>query len=71
MTNLVSIFFSEIMEWVMGEISLAEMDARVQYGFGLAMLGVSTPKAKRRLQTHVLQLQNALEQYRAKATATV
>jgi AcrR family transcriptional regulator len=70
MTNLVSIFFSEIMEWVMGEISLAEMDARVQYGFGLAMLGVATPKAKRRLQTRVMQLQNALEQYRAKATAT-
>ena len=70
MTHLVSIFFSEIMEWVTGEISLEEMDARVQYGFGLAMLGVSTPKATRRLQTHVLQMQSALEQYRARAEAS-
>ena len=64
MTNLVSIFFAAIMEWVTGEISLAEMDARVQYGFALAMLGVCTPKAKRRLQPHVLQLQTVLIQYR-------
>jgi AcrR family transcriptional regulator len=69
MTNLVSIFFSEIMEWVTGEISLEEMDVRVQYGFGLAMLGVCTPKAKRRLHTHVMQMQQALVQYGTKATA--
>jgi AcrR family transcriptional regulator len=66
-TNLVSIFFSAIMEWVSDEISLPEMDARAQYGFALALLAVATPKGKRRLQTQVGQLQKALLQYRARA----
>ena len=69
-TNLVSIFFAAIMEWVTDEISLPEMDARAQYGFALALLAVATPKSKRRLQTQVVQLQKVLLQYGAHAGRT-
>lgn len=61
---LVWIFFAAILEWVSGEITLAEMDTRTQYGFALALLAVATPRSRKRLQAQTLQLQNRLKRYR-------
>lgn len=59
--NLGHIFFSCLMEWVNGLLSLEEMDARVQYGFALTLRSMSTPASSERLRDKVLALQPKLK----------
>jgi AcrR family transcriptional regulator len=58
--NLGQTFFSCILEWAYGQISLDELEARVQYGFALALLGMATPAAAERLRGRVLEAQARL-----------
>jgi AcrR family transcriptional regulator len=51
--NLGYIFFSCIIEWVNNVISLEEMEARVHYGFALALHGAATPENDERLWKRV------------------
>lgn len=54
------IFFSCIMEWVNGLLTLPELEARAQYGFALALRGMSTPASADRLLDKVISTQNRL-----------
>ena len=35
-----------LLNWVLGDIALDEMEAQIQYGFALSLLGVSTPMSR-------------------------
>jgi AcrR family transcriptional regulator len=59
--NLGHIFFSCILEWVNDVISLEELDARVQYGFAVALHGVCTPACSERLWDKVTATQKRLK----------
>jgi AcrR family transcriptional regulator len=59
--NLGHIFFSCILEWVNGVITLEEMEARVQYGFAISLHGVCTPAMSERLWDKVLATQKRLK----------
>jgi AcrR family transcriptional regulator len=58
--NLGNVLFSCILEWVYGQLSLPELEARGQYGFALALSGMSTPESSERLRRKVVQTQKRL-----------
>jgi AcrR family transcriptional regulator len=58
--NLGHIFFSCIIEWVNGLLSLQEMEARTHYGFAVALRGVSTPGSSERLWEKITSTQKRL-----------
>lgn len=59
--NLGHIFFSCIIEWVNGLLTLEEMEARVQYGFAVTLRGMATPDASERLYKRVVSQQKQLK----------
>jgi AcrR family transcriptional regulator len=58
--NLGHIFFSCIIEWVNGLLTLEELEARAQYGFAIALRGVSTPASADRLWDKIASTQKRL-----------
>jgi len=60
--TLARTFFSSILEWVSGELSLAELEAWAQYGFALVLRGMATPASEARLHERLLDLQRRLRQ---------
>jgi AcrR family transcriptional regulator len=58
--NLGHIFFSCIMEWVNGLLSLEELEIRTHYGFAIALRGVSTPASADRLWEKIISTQKRL-----------
>lgn len=59
--NLGHIFFSCIIEWVNGLLTLEEMEARVQYGFAVTLRGMATPAGSQRLRERAIELQKRLK----------
>lgn len=59
--NLGHIFFSCIIEWVNGLLTLEEMEARVQYGFAVTLRGMATPEASERLYKRAVAMQKRLK----------
>ena len=59
--NLSHTFFAAILEWVNDQLSLAELEARVQFGFALALLAIATDSARDRLNTHLMDSQARLQ----------
>ena len=60
--TLARTFFSSILEWVSGELSLAELEAWAQYGFALVLRGMATPASEARLDERLVDLQRRLRQ---------
>ena len=58
--NLGHTFFAVILEWVAGELELDELEARVHYGFALALHSMATPAARLRLRQQVEHTQGRL-----------
>jgi AcrR family transcriptional regulator len=58
--TLAHIFFSCILEWAAGELSLAELEVRTQYGFALTLLAMATPASAKRLRERALSMQKRL-----------
>jgi len=58
--TLAHIFFSCILEWAAGELSLAELEVRTQYGFALTLLAMATPVSAQRLRERALSVQKRL-----------
>lgn len=54
------IFFAGILEWVAGELSIEELEARAQFGFALCLLSMAEPPARERLEKKARQLQGRL-----------
>lgn len=65
--NLGHIFFSCIIEWVNGLLTLPELEARVQYGFAVSLRGMCTPASSKRLLAKVLATQKRLKELHAAA----
>jgi len=61
--NLALIYFSAILDWVAGEMSLEEMEIRTQYGFALSLLAVATAKHRKQIHDHLMKMQNRLGRY--------
>jgi hypothetical protein len=59
--NLGHIFFSCIMEWVNGVLSLEEMEARTHYGFAICLRGVATTEHADRLWEKVMRTQKRVK----------
>lgn len=62
-STLAYIFLSAILEWVSGEITLAEMEARAHYGFALALLPMATPATAPRLQRKLAAYTTAVKKW--------
>ena len=62
-SNLAYILLSAILEWVSGEITLLEMEARVHYGFALALLPVVTATHTARLRELLVQFTIAVKRW--------
>jgi AcrR family transcriptional regulator len=72
--NLGRTFFSAILEWVSGELSLPELEAWAQYGFALSLSAMSTPLSADRLHDKAVAQQVRLvklwkQKYRASLKA--
>ena len=59
--NLGRTFFSAILEWVSGELSLPELEAWAQYGFALSLSAMSTPLSADRLHDKAVAQQTRLQ----------
>jgi AcrR family transcriptional regulator len=59
--NLGRTFFSAILEWVSGELSLPELEAWAQYGFALSLSAMSTPASADRLHSKAVAQQQRLQ----------
>ena len=59
--NLAHIFFSCIIEWVNGLLSLEELETRAQYGFAIALRGVATPATSDKLWDKIISTQKRLK----------
>lgn len=59
--NLGRSFFSAILEWANGQISLQELDAWAQYGFALSLGAMSTAKSAARLREKAFGQQKRLQ----------
>jgi len=68
-TNLVFTYFAAIMEWVSGEMSLQELEERVQFGFALSLRAVAQPSAATRLDEHIRLHHRRLARYERDARA--
>jgi AcrR family transcriptional regulator len=58
--NLGHIFFACILEWVYGQLTMEELEIRVQYGFALSLLAMAQPASAPRLRERVLTMQKRL-----------
>jgi len=47
--HLAHVFASVLLNWVLGDITLDEMEAQIQYGFALSLMGVSTAKSREQI----------------------
>jgi len=68
-TNLVFTYFAAIMEWVSGEMSLQELEERVQFGFALSLRAVAQPSAVARLDERIRLHHRRLARYERGARA--
>ena len=59
--NLGRTFFSAILEWVSGELSLPELEAWAHYGFALSLSAMSTPASAERLHAKAVAQQLRLQ----------
>jgi AcrR family transcriptional regulator len=59
--NLGRSFFSAILEWANGQISLAELDSWAQYGFALSLGAMATSKSAARLREKAVAQQKRLQ----------
>jgi AcrR family transcriptional regulator len=59
--NLGRTFFSAILEWVSGELSLPELEAWAHYGFALSLASMATPASADRLHDKVIAQQVRLQ----------
>lgn len=59
--NLGHVFFSCLLEWVNGLLTLEEMEARVKYGFALSLRGMAVGSSRDRLREHLIQTQAQLK----------
>ena len=59
--NLGRSFFSAILEWANGQLTLPELDAWAQYGFALALSGMATPQSAARLHEKSVAQQKRLQ----------
>ncbi len=55
------LFFSCILEWVSGELSVRELETRTHYGFTLLLAGAATVEARQRLLPRLPILQERLQ----------
>ena len=55
-------FFSCILEWVSGELTLAGLEIWVHYGFAIALRAMATPASAARLDKKLRQLQKRMKQ---------
>jgi AcrR family transcriptional regulator len=62
-TNLVFTYLAAIMEWASGEMSLKELEERVQFGFALSLRAVAAPAAVARLDERMRLHQARLARY--------
>lgn len=62
-STLAYTFLSAIMEWVAGEISLEEMEARAHYGFALLLLPMAAPATVPRVQRKLAQYTAAVKKW--------
>jgi hypothetical protein len=62
-STLAYTFLSAIMEWVAGEITLPEMEARAHYGFALLLLPMASPQAVARVQRKLAQYTTAVKKW--------
>ncbi len=53
-------FFASILEWVLGELTLKELDVWAQYGFALLLLSMATPTSQTRLRDLVTATQKQI-----------
>lgn len=60
--NLGHIFFACILEWVYGQLTMEELEIRVQYGFALSLLGMASPASAPRLRERAIVMQKGLWQ---------
>ncbi|HEX2889918.1 TetR/AcrR family transcriptional regulator [Vineibacter terrae] len=44
--HLAHVFASVLLDWVLGDIALDEMEAQIQYGFALSLMGVATAASR-------------------------
>ena len=58
--TLEHIFFACILEWVSGQLSMEELEIRVQYGFALTLLAMAEPDSAPRLRARALAMQKRL-----------
>jgi AcrR family transcriptional regulator len=58
--NLGRTFFSAILEWANGQLTLPELDAWAQYGFALSLSAMATPKSAERLHEKAVAQQKRL-----------
>ena len=62
-STLAYTFLSAIMDWVAGEITLPEMEARAHYGFALLLLPMASPQAVARVQRKLAQYTTAVKKW--------
>jgi AcrR family transcriptional regulator len=58
--TLEQIFFACLLEWVYGQLTLEELEIRVQYGFALTLLSMAEPASAPRLRERALTMQKRL-----------
>jgi AcrR family transcriptional regulator len=58
--NLEHIFFACILEWVYGQLTMDELEIRVQYGFALTLLAMAERGSAPRLRERALAMQKRL-----------
>lgn len=58
--QLAAIYFANILEWVVGEMSLEEMEQRTHYGFALALYAMATPEHASRMRERIFAAQRSL-----------
>jgi len=58
--TLEQIFFACLLEWVYGQLTMEELEIRVQYGFALTLLSMAEPASAPRLRERALTMQKRL-----------
>jgi AcrR family transcriptional regulator len=59
--TLSQLMLANVIEWAQGALEPEEMEARIQYGLALALLGVSTPRCREQLDARLRDAEARLQ----------
>ncbi len=55
--------FANVLDWALGNLSLAEMSGRIRYGLALSLVAIATPRSRAQIESRLKNAEILLQQF--------